>query len=334
MILLAVRNSTIWRGILLVLAAMITGCAGMGVPRDTGLYSVEGGDVQRLDGHREWEMETWAQRANLSPEVSFLISHPQLAKYRGSFDQVIQLKRVAWVRSEINGEGEILPVEGNRWADTDLEQLQVPVKLEAHPQSGQVVQVIPLKRLAPGLYTLQLKTPTGAMNARVGVNWPAVDRRRYSAANCVDRYLDGDARYRLCSDQRQPIATKWLKVHLVQPEIRQVPGRQPELIVKGVVVNNSDRRRRVPPLEAILVSQRGDVIRRWQFNPVTADVAPGGSTRFESELPNPPAGAANVHVTFTKTARSGGVHEAPPGAYPEAPSAARPAISQDRTESP
>lgn len=287
-----------------LLMAILSGCAGLGLPGESGLYSVQDGHMLRLDGDREWEMDTWEERSSLNPGVTFLIRNPGLATSNNLSNQ-IHLRRVGWVRSEINQQGEILPVEGSQWAATGIDELIVPIRLEPHPDNSEVVRVIPQARLERGLYTLQLNSASGRqVNARLGVEWPQVDRRSYSAANCVDRYPGSEVEYRLCANQRQAIANKWLKVHLVQPEIRNLPGQQKELIVKGVIVNTSNRPRSVPTLEAQLVTDEGVVVRRWEFNASMQEVQPGASIHFKSELINPPSGASNIHVTFASLGSS------------------------------
>jgi hypothetical protein len=285
----------------LVLMASVTGCAMVGVggkkdpvPRDAGLYAVQAGNLQRLDGDREWEMKTWPERSNLGPGIEFVVRHPQLQVSGDTLEEVVHLRRVAWVRSEISQEGDILPVDGNQWAVTDIDALDVAVKLES---DGDVVRVIPEQRLERGLYALELNAGSARLNARVGVDWGSVDRRAYSAANCVDRYVGDRVPYRACSEQEQALASKWLAVHLVDPEMRESGGQQ-TLVIKGVVINTSDRPRRLPVLEAHLRTPQGEVLKRWQFDAATTELQPGASTRFRSEIPDPPRGARNVHVTF------------------------------------
>jgi hypothetical protein len=290
---------------ILALIACLPGCVswlGSGnqepVPRKPGLYALHQGDLQRLDGDREWEMETWEERSNIPPDVAFVIRHPQLPASREQLDGAIHFSRVAWVRSEISEEGDILPVNGNQWVTTDVDELRVPVELEPYVSNSEVVRVVPQARLQGGLYTLQLRTASAQISARVGVGWASVDKRAYSAANCVDHYLGDAIRHRPCAQQEHAFANKWLKVHLVDPEVRDTTGHERQLIVSGVVINTSGRPRRVPTLEAQLLSTQGSVIERWQFEAGTTELQPGASARFRSSLPNPPAGIKKVHVTF------------------------------------
>jgi hypothetical protein len=82
--------------------------------------------------------------------------------------------------------------------------------------------------------------------------------------------------------------------------MRERSGLQ-KLIVKGVVLNASQRPCTVPTLEARLCSAQGQVIELWQFDTATAELQPGASARFRSELSNPPPGAQDIDVRFVPT---------------------------------
>jgi len=293
-----IRGSASW--LALTLTAALSACAGFGgAPREPGWYAVEGEGLHRLDGDRDWEQKTWKERSNFAPSVSFVLRDSRLAALGTDLGRVIQLHRVGWLRSEITQEGDILPVSGNQWVDADIEELRVPVRLQTDAENDEVIRVIPQQTLEPGLYTLRAQFPSARIDARAGVRWLAVDRRSYAAASCVDRYLGSTAQYRPCVDQQQAVATALLKVHLVKPEIRNVPGHARQLIVKGVVVNTSDRSHQIPPLKARLVTEAGIVVKRWEFNADATELPPGASVPFESRVPDPPAGASNVLVTFS-----------------------------------
>lgn len=286
----------------LALIASLSGCAWTGagkdpVPRESGLYALHDEKLQRLDGDKAWEIKTWDDRSNFPPNIHFMIRHPQLQASGKTPEELIRLTRVAWVRSEITPDGDILPVDGTQWTVADIKQQQVPLGIQASASHPDVARINPERPLTRGIYSLQLRTQSGQVNARAGVAWPSTDRRNYAAANCVDRYLGDQVRYRPCAEQEHALATKWLSVHLVDPETRHIDGQR-TLIVSGVVVNTSERRRRVPKLEAQLQTSDGKVIKRWQFDPTTAEVAPGASIRFRSEITNPPPGTRKVHVTF------------------------------------
>ena len=123
-----------WAGLLISgLAMVLAGCAGFdGIPREAGLYAIEDGDPVRLDGDPEWERETWEQRANLPPQVSFLVRTDDLATAPDTLQQHIQVHKVGWVRSEITQAGNIQPITGSQWANARIEELQVPVRLSRH----------------------------------------------------------------------------------------------------------------------------------------------------------------------------------------------------------
>ena len=126
--------------------------------------------------------------------VQFVINEPALAGR--SAGNSVQLWRVAWVRSEINPQGQAMPIEGSQWAVAPIAPFAIPFRYESPPGETQIVHIVPTVPLAPGLYTLRIANP-GARQARVGVAWNGIDQRQYSAMNCVDRY-DGNA-YRLCN---------------------------------------------------------------------------------------------------------------------------------------
>lgn len=280
-------------------AIALAGCSGLdGVPRQTGLYAVEDGESTRLDGDTEWERETWEQRSSFSPEVSFLIRASALATATKSPEQIIQIHKVGWVRSEITPAGDIQPISDSQWANAQIEALRVPVRLSRHHDHEDVVQVTPLSALTPGLYTLSTGLAPKGIQARFGVLWPKVDRRAYAAAHCVDRYPGGPEKYRTCEEQELGIASRFLKVHLVKPEFYNLPGQPRQLIIKGVVVNTSEQPAAVPPLQAQLVNRQGVVVKRWEFLTDAKSLAPGASVPFESRLTPPPAGASDVQVTF------------------------------------
>jgi hypothetical protein len=268
------------------------------VPRQPGLYAVENGRLQRLDGDQKWEIKTWEERSNLSTQIDFMVRHPQLEEAIAPSQVDIHLGKVAWVRSEISQDGVIGPVAGSPWAVTDIQEQQVPFRIRRHDSRKDVVRVMPETPLEAGLYSLQHSAGSAARSARLGVVWNSVDKRAYSAANCVDRYLGESVQYRPCAEQEQVLAGKWLRIHLVDPEARQVDG-QHMIIVRGVVVNGSQRSLKPPMLEAQLRGADGSVLKHWQFPLDTEVLAPGASARFRSEVPNPPPGVRDVHVTFS-----------------------------------
>jgi Protein of unknown function (DUF3426) len=167
------------------------------IPDEPGLYALTSGDnLHRLDGDREWEIETWPERSDMPSGVQFVVSDPGLVGRPAG--TVIELWRVAWVRSEINAANQAMPVEGSQWATAPLDPFRIPFRYESEPDQTDVVHIVPTTPLEPGLYTLRIVGP-GAQQARVGVAWSSVDRRQYSAANCVDRYSAEGNVYRACT---------------------------------------------------------------------------------------------------------------------------------------
>ena len=184
----------------LVLLAGVSACAGTReptypVPDEPGIYAFTTKDnLRRLDGDRDWEVETWPERSNMPSNVHFVINEPALAGR--SAGNSVELWRVAWVRSEIDPQGQAMPVQGSQWAVAPIEPFAIPFRYESPAGQTEIVHIVPTVPLEPGLYTLRIANP-GARQARVGVDWNGTDQRQYSAMNCVDRY-DGNA-YRPCN---------------------------------------------------------------------------------------------------------------------------------------
>ena len=184
----------------LVLLASVSACAGTReptypVPDEPGIYAFTTKDnLRRLDGDRDWEVETWPERSNMPSNVHFVINEPALAGR--SAGNAVELWRVAWVRSEIDPQGQAMPVQGSQWAVAPLEPFSIPFRYESPAGQTEIVHIVPTVPLEPGLYTLRIASP-GARQARVGVTWNGTDQRQYSAMNCVDRY-DGST-YRPCN---------------------------------------------------------------------------------------------------------------------------------------
>jgi hypothetical protein len=195
----------------LALLAGVSACAGTReppypIPDEPGIYAFTTEDeLHRLDGDREWEEETWPERSNMPSNVHFVIYEPALAGR--SAGNTVQLWRVAWVRSEINAQGQAMPISGNEWAVAPFERFSVPFRYESPPGETEIVHIVPTVPLQPGLYDV---TIPGAREARVGVTWNSVDQRQYAAQNCVDRY-DGNF-YRTC-----PVASEQPTASLPRP---------------------------------------------------------------------------------------------------------------------
>lgn len=185
----------------LALLVGVAACASSGepsypTPDDPGIYAItDDGGLLRLDGDSHWEAETWPDRADMPPNVQFVISDPALAGR--SPGNSVELWRVAWVRSEINAQNQAMPASGSQWTVAPMESYSVPFRYESPAGKTDVVHIVPTGPLERGLYSLRIVNP-GARQARVGVDWDSVDQRQYSAANCVDLY-EAQSVYRPCT---------------------------------------------------------------------------------------------------------------------------------------
>ena len=291
------------------LAMLVPGCSWLGwlgsneyVPDAPGVYAIQGKDAdaspQRLDGDRRWELKTWAVRSQLDPQIRFVIDHPQLPTSRETLDEAIKLRKLSWVRSEIGAGGEIKPVRGGQWAVTDLDAFAVPLAFHAVESRPDVIRAVPLRPLERGLYSLEVASRSKViLQARFGVQWPGVDQQAYSTATCVDRYTGPPLHYLPCAEQQQVFNTKWLRLYLVNPELRNAVAGD-TLVIRGVVANASAVEQGVPMLEGQLQTTDGKVVKVWQFDPGIAAVPAGGSVSFRTELRDFPAAARNVYVRF------------------------------------
>ena len=184
----------------LIILVGASACAGTRepsypVPDEPGIYAFTTKDnLSRLDGDRDWEAETWPERSNMPTNVQFVISDPALAGRSAATS--VELWKVAWVRSEINPQGQAMPVEDSQWAVAPIGQFSIPFRYESPAGQTDIVHIVPSVPLEPGLYTLRINP--GERQARVGVAWNNVDQRQYSAANCVDRYA-AENTYRNCT---------------------------------------------------------------------------------------------------------------------------------------
>ncbi len=98
------------------------------VPDVPGLYAVNGsGDLQRLDGDREWEAQTWSRRSDLPSNVQFVINEPALSGQSPATS--VELWKLAWVRSEINAQGQPMPIPGDQWSVVPIREVQRSVPL-------------------------------------------------------------------------------------------------------------------------------------------------------------------------------------------------------------
>lgn len=318
----AVKMSVTCRRLLLaaIATAGLSACAsGSGphvpIPDESGLYAIpalradaDDEDVlQRLDGpDQEWEIETWAERVDLSPDVQFVIRDPAVAAVPG--EHLIELWKVAWVRSDLRNDGQAQPVDGSDWAVARLDPFRVPLAYRGVSGQADTIHVVPQQRLAPGLYSLQLRNPRSARSARFGVDWQAIDRRQYAAAHCVDRRLAQEPAYMPCAGAQASSgqnAGKGLQISLVDPVARTVSGER-ILLLRGTITNESTVSRSLPLLVAALQDQSGTVLGRWTFAAGQTRLDAGQSATFRTEIRNAPAGTARVNVSFARDASTAG----------------------------
>ena len=330
----------------LVLLASTSACAGTRepsypVPDEPGIYSFTSNDnLRRLDGDRDWEVETWPERSNMPNNVQFVINEPALAGR--SAGNSVELWRVAWVRSEIDPQGQAMPIQGSEWAVAPLAPFAIPFRYESPPGQTEIVHIVPTVPLDPGLYTLRIVNP-GARQARVGVAWNGIDQRQYSAMNCVARY-DGNA-YRPCSgavattapapagDPSAPALTANASngglASLSPPQpapvvVQQTPAqpvaaatsaqglqialtdpvrRNDGLLIQGTVINTSNEARMIPTMQGSLENAAGQEMRRWIFQPPVQTLQPGERANFSTEVRPIPTGTARASVAFIAGSR-------------------------------
>jgi len=332
----------------LVLLAGVSACAGTReptypVPDEPGIYAFTTKDnLRRLDGDRDWEVETWPERSNMPSNVHFVINEPALAGR--SAGNSVELWRVAWVRSEINAQGQAMPIQGSQWAVAPIEPFAIPFRYESPAGQTEIVHIVPTVPLEPGLYTLRIANP-GARQARVGVTWNGTDQRRYSAMNCVDRY-DGNT-YRQCSaavgaapapagdpyaagltadasngglaslspPQPAPPAPVVVQQAPAQPVAAATSAeglqialtdpvrRNDGLLIQGTVINTSNQVRAIPTMQGSLENSAGQEMRRWIFQPPVQSLQPGQRANFSTEVRPIPTGVARASVAFIAGSR-------------------------------
>lgn len=324
----------------LVVLAGLSGCAfgppppSYPVPEEPGLYAFTSKkDVRRIDGDAEWEAETWPERSSLPSNVHFVINEPALAGR--SPGTSIELWRVAWVRSDINERNQAMPVAGAEWAVAPIEPFRVPFRYESPADQPEIVHIVPDGPLTPGLYTLRIANPA-TRQARIGVAWGSLDKRQYSAANCVDRYVAEGNVYRTCTTAvgAQGAIAPAGNVAGYDPAVSAtsgggvtslsaLPAPQPApqpttaainpglqialvdpvrrgdgLLIQGVVINTTGQPQLVPTMQATLKNAAGQELRRWVFNAPVRQLAPGERANFKTEVRPVPQGVARANVAF------------------------------------
>jgi hypothetical protein len=294
------------------LAACATPKSPFPVPEEAGLYAVtSNGDLQRLDGNADWENTTWAERSSLTPAVKFVVRDPSIASDPNNAASRIELWRVAWVRSEIGTNKMVMPVSGSSWALARLDTYRIPVTTQRAPRNPQALLVVPMQPLPSGLYALRLNGTTVSKEARLGVLWNSVDKRQYSAANCVDRYLGPTASYQPCMGRgtaQQASIKKAATSHIYTSEGLSITLSKPVqnetgVLVQGVVTNTTAQTKRMPLMQVTLQDVSGQDIRRSIIQPSVATLGPGQKLTFKTQMVNG-AGAAKVNVKFVSTPTS------------------------------
>jgi hypothetical protein len=292
-----------------VIAVVLASCTGFRepsfpLPDDPGLYAVTRDDqLQRLDGDREWEIESWPARASMGPYTTFVIFEPDLEYDARLREELVELWRVAWVRSEIDSRGLAGPAAGSEWVVAPIEPFRVPASLEYADGYPEYVHIVPSSPLEPGLYSLRLDRPGSNRAGRVGVDWAAVDKRDYSAVNCVDRYAGSEPAYRPCvadSGVIESSAAEGLEITLVDP-LR----RDDALIVQGVVVNTTSITKTVPTMQTVLLDNAGRRLTQAMIEPRQVDLAPGERMTFKTTIAGAPATTARVDVDFVPMTNAG-----------------------------
>jgi predicted Zn finger-like uncharacterized protein len=79
---------------------------------------------------------------------------------------------------------------------------------------------------------------------------------------------------------------------------RRDAGGTPGVTISGQVRNTTDREAPVPELRVALLDDRHRELRSQLFDPPQPTLPPGGSMRFELELPDPPTDARDFTISF------------------------------------
>lgn len=272
-------------------------------PPEPGLYALTADErLTRLDGSAEWEVRTWALRSDLAPNLLLVIEHPALARrHAGLSPPDIQLRRVAWLRSEINAEGAVMPAAERHWVDTDVVSLTRPMQIHWVSAYENTIVARPLRPLEPGLYAVHFAETATPLRARFGVAWSGVDQQAYAGNNCVDRYIGAAPEYLACTDQAVDISIvplRKLKVQLTSAERRTIDG-EPGIVVRGTIANTGDEVTHVPQLLARMLGEDGRVLGQWLFPAEKQMLRPGETTTFRTDIRRPAAGLAQVGVELS-----------------------------------
>lgn len=286
----------------------LTACAGgpqvgeraIPKPPGPGLYALDGEDrLLRLDGSPDWEVRSWSERADLGPDTLLVIEDPRLGALRRNLAAPrLELRQVAWLRSEINAVGAVSPVAENNWVDTDLPPLRVPLHIHWVSAYENTVVARPLGPLEPGLYAVYLADTDPPLRARLGIGWSKVDERAYAGRKCVDRYTGAMPEYGACVEQSIDIAMaplRQLRVGQLTAERQTIDG-EPRLVVRGEVTNTGAEAAQMPQLMARTLAKDGTVLGQWLFPAEKAILQPGESVGFRTDVRRPSPTIADINV--------------------------------------
>lgn len=73
-----------------------------------------------------------------------------------------------------------------------------------------------------------------------------------------------------------------------------------QIRVSGEIVNETGKIIEVPLLKAILLNSKGEPLKSWTFDAKEPRILPGEKVGYETAAENPPSGATNLKVTFTR----------------------------------
>ena len=127
------------------------------VPPSYGLYAYDGDQLIRLDGDGNWERSTWSDRSDLPPKIEFIVYNRSLTTDSTPLQDLVELRRVAHVRNDVRGSGNVVPAQNNRWAAPDLPDYRIALNFTPVPGHSDVVVAAPSDPLAPGLYSFSLQ---------------------------------------------------------------------------------------------------------------------------------------------------------------------------------
>lgn len=96
--------------------------------------------------------------------------------------------------------------------------------------------------------------------------------------------------------EEDPIEER-LKIGPLEPRFDNINGVQ-NLVIAGYVENISEKPEEIPELRVRLLNERKQVLRNWTFKANAEFVGIGEQVTFETSLPNSPADARDISVTF------------------------------------